>query len=616
MFQKKVNLFLAALCVAGSCIAQVSSDQVQQTDSATVVTQDNSKKEKVPKKMRAMGQPSISAAKAPKVPYRFMVNVHTGAGLFSYFGDVMDRDGTNIHRLGNRFAFHGGVGGNPTNWLDLNLDVIYGTLNGNENEFGLHRNFEARTLGIGVNAVYNFRNIIRDQRYLTPYLTVGVAYADYKPMTDSIGVWRDAKGVDHSYRYHYWEQGGLHAYPETSSQPQDGTPIGIVDRDYQYETPFYADPVRSVVFPIGGGLDLNVSRKIVFRLGVTYFLTLTDKIDGRDDPTVDGKGTDGYLYTNMSVMFKFDPFKKKAKKEVINDQYFFDFTDVETADSDGDGIKDFMDDCSGTPKGITVNSRGCPADTDGDGIFDYMDKQEASPPGAVVDANGVAVSYQKIYEQFGKDTVSIKHSDVTLDWLFASPVKDPKYTVHVGTFTNNDIPTQLKMRLEQLTGLVERRVNDSVSVFTLGTYESFTEAEQTQNILRESGIQGVYGSVEQVVEKTALDMRKTPTAVTVREQKVKDPDVLAYGVELREYRLRIELDKLSKLIAQYGVQMTNTTGGMKVYTIGAFKTYDEAVRLQKEVEGLGVKNPTIAARFNGRQVELDEAKKLEGTLPK
>src|ERR1017187_8213348 len=61
-------------------------------------------------------------------------------------------------------------------------------------------------------------------------------------------------------------------------------------------------------------------------------------------------------------------------------------------DTDEDGVKDSKDNCPGTPKGVKVDSEGCPVDTDKDGIPDYLDKEPNSPKGAVVDANGVAQS--------------------------------------------------------------------------------------------------------------------------------------------------------------------------------------------------------------------------------
>ena len=57
-------------------------------------------------------------------------------------------------------------------------------------------------------------------------------------------------------------------------------------------------------------------------------------------------------------------------------------------DADGDGVTDDKDKCPGTPAGVSVDGSGCPMDADGDGVADYMDKCPGTPPGAAVDANG------------------------------------------------------------------------------------------------------------------------------------------------------------------------------------------------------------------------------------
>jgi len=57
-------------------------------------------------------------------------------------------------------------------------------------------------------------------------------------------------------------------------------------------------------------------------------------------------------------------------------------------DTDGDGVYDYLDKCPGTPKGVKVDSSGCPLDTDGDGVYDYLDKCPGTPKTAKVDADG------------------------------------------------------------------------------------------------------------------------------------------------------------------------------------------------------------------------------------
>jgi OOP family OmpA-OmpF porin len=57
-------------------------------------------------------------------------------------------------------------------------------------------------------------------------------------------------------------------------------------------------------------------------------------------------------------------------------------------DSDGDGVIDSLDQCPGTPQGVTVDAKGCPLDSDGDGVYDYLDKCPNTLAGAKVDSRG------------------------------------------------------------------------------------------------------------------------------------------------------------------------------------------------------------------------------------
>jgi len=60
-------------------------------------------------------------------------------------------------------------------------------------------------------------------------------------------------------------------------------------------------------------------------------------------------------------------------------------------DTDSDGIPDYKDECPDTPKGAKVDSVGCPLDTDSDGVPDYRDKCPNTPPNTKVDENGCEI---------------------------------------------------------------------------------------------------------------------------------------------------------------------------------------------------------------------------------
>lgn len=58
------------------------------------------------------------------------------------------------------------------------------------------------------------------------------------------------------------------------------------------------------------------------------------------------------------------------------------------SDRDGDGVSDALDNCPGTPAGVSVDRNGCPLDGDRDGVADYLDNCPGTPAGVAVDRNG------------------------------------------------------------------------------------------------------------------------------------------------------------------------------------------------------------------------------------
>ncbi len=64
-------------------------------------------------------------------------------------------------------------------------------------------------------------------------------------------------------------------------------------------------------------------------------------------------------------------------------------------DSDSDGIADLQDKCPNTPKGVAVDSVGCPLDFDKDGVPDLQDKCPNTPKGVAVDSVGCPLDFDK-----------------------------------------------------------------------------------------------------------------------------------------------------------------------------------------------------------------------------
>jgi hypothetical protein len=606
-----LSLLLMVAFLAPSMAQEKTNDNATETSKEKPAEQKPEKEKKIKSK---------SKGPKAKVPYRFMANVHGGVGLMNYFGDLRDNTGTTVHRVGTHAGYTFGIGANVTNYLEVNLSGMISKLSWNQNisNHDLPRNFQSKNFAVTAELVYNFQNIIRNPIGITPFVSIGAGYADFDIYSD-LQTTVNVNGTDVTYDYYYWDDNLIRNQSQSSPASDD---LIVLERDYEYETKVTADaPIVTYTIPVGLGFDFNANRNVALRLGAWYYFTGTDRIDNVEGGSTPLISNDGFIFTSMSLFFKFDPFKKKAPKvdEAAGADYA-GIAEIVDGDEDGDGVSDLNDKCGGTPKGLVVDDNGCPADGDQDGIPDYRDKELKTTPGRIVDANGVAISYKDIYNTYGSDTISLKRSEVNQKWLFSQKQANPDYTVHVGTYTNYDIPTQIKLRLAKMEDLVEHKVNDSISVFTLGNFNTFEEAEKRQNELIESGIDEAFGVNSDYIPEVGVDLgvvgfdeaAKQPKGIALDE--IEDVDVLQYGVELKEYRLRIELDKLSRLIAKYGVEMKTTEGGLKIYTIGAFDNLKDAEDLKREVSSLGVKNPEVTARLNNKLITLEEAQEKEAEL--
>jgi OmpA-OmpF porin, OOP family len=138
---------------------------------------------------------------------------------------------------------------------------------------------------------------------------------------------------------------------------------------------------------------------------------------------------------------------------------------TEQADSDHDGVPDAMDQCPGTPKGVSVDSHGCPKDSDHDGVFDYLDRCPNTPAGERVDSNGCPVSKPTatksavvtaggtwIYKgvQFETNSADLKPSSIpVLDEIAAGLKEQPNLRLEIQGHTDNRGSRRLNARLSQ-----------------------------------------------------------------------------------------------------------------------------------------------------------------------
>ncbi len=81
-------------------------------------------------------------------------------------------------------------------------------------------------------------------------------------------------------------------------------------------------------------------------------------------------------------------------------------------DTDGDGVPDRKDDCPDTPRGATVDEKGCPSDSDGDGVLNGLDKCPDTPKGDRVGPHGCSCDVSR-QVQFAFDSAELTDAGKT-----------------------------------------------------------------------------------------------------------------------------------------------------------------------------------------------------------
>ncbi len=158
---------------------------------------------------------------------------------------------------------------------------------------------------------------------------------------------------------------------------------------------------------IGAGVQYKINKKFNIQLEDRYTFPSDGYLDGTiygkplGNTVATGRVTDAINYFSFSVNYNL-----KTKKKSVEPLYWINPLDHAYSelsyprhmilpnpvlpDEDNDGITDQFDKCPKTPKGVAVDSHGCPLDTDGDGVPDYKDKQLITPTECQpVDADGV-----------------------------------------------------------------------------------------------------------------------------------------------------------------------------------------------------------------------------------
>jgi OOP family OmpA-OmpF porin len=126
-------------------------------------------------------------------------------------------------------------------------------------------------------------------------------------------------------------------------------------------------------------------------------------------------------------------------------------------------VLDGLDACANTPKGATVDAKGCPTDADGDGVWDGLDQCPDTPAGLKVDDKGcpteVAGRETELLEtgmvrienvQFDEGQATIKaESYPSLDVVGLLLKSWPQLTIEIGGHTDSKGSSVANLKLSQ-----------------------------------------------------------------------------------------------------------------------------------------------------------------------
>lgn len=557
----------------------------------------------------------------------FKPRLGLGLGMFTFYGDIASNH-KGFHPTVSRIGYDISITNPLTDYLDIKFYVMWGTLGASERTLTRNENFQSDITTGGLILNYNFENLLKKDRVVSPYIGVGIESVEFLSKTDL----KDAQGNF----YHYWSDGTIRDLAE--DDPLAATANEIY-RDYTYETDLRelnADnlgdyPERTLAIPLQAGANFHLGERVKFRVGTSMHFTMTDLIDnltGESTGNRSGtKGNDKFLYTSFALTYdlKYKKFGGASSGGGSRKNKFDPLIcEIDLLDSDEDGVVDFCDSCQNTLKEhLPVNKNGCPLDSDGDLIPDFRDDEKNSPPGAIVDAKGVAQNDQDFYQKYIRytDTTGLygdenyivekvetetlgKSSDMVGPVKFK--LKSPKeYAVIIGVDTTLISPEDMSTILQyRQFRMIEE---ETTTYFILGGEESIEDIARLVNSLNEKGIK--HGGIVEItpskdggngVDVTPIDPATIPTNVT---ELAEFPEGTVYRVQIGAFRTQLS----RKVFADVPnlSQIKGSDGLTRIYA-GEFTSAEEAATRKIDMVAKGYKSAFIVAYQGGSRVKLQE----------
>lgn len=544
--------------------------------------------------------------------------IEIGIGRMAFYGDVGNNFRTYNPLVGNIGA-HFKLGAPLYYFLDFDAYALYGRLSMSETTGNRYLNFSSEMRVMGAGLSYNFRNFLKPNSAIAPYISVGVAGFEFLSKTDLFN--------GDGNRYHYWNDGTIRNIAETAPNAHEAIEI---QRDYTYESDIRklnedelgVYPERSWAIPVGVGATLNLTDHLQLRLGAEMFFTFTNHIDGvTEESSGNRQGSsqnDWFLYTNAGISYNFEMQKSEKRK---HDPVFADPEMLAQAydDEDADGVSDFFDRCPNTPAGVQIDEYGCPVDTDGDGVPDYLDDEPDTPKDAFVDADGVAISDEYFLNSYlfwidsVYDTQYLTSRIETASLPRTKKTERPKRkSYHVKALGSDNMSSEM---IEKLLSIPDVKAveQDGETLYLIGHYTELYKAAERKLNLEADGLDGIVVADEDgrivdlsdEAEPVIADLRRITDVDESYKDVLDDPTMdVVYRVQIGAFEKPLSRDifsDVSELIVIHGED------GLTRYVSGSFTRLQPAADHKVDLLLEGFEGAFITAYRGGKRISLTEA---------
>ncbi|MEQ8909340.1 MAG: DUF6089 family protein [Vicingaceae bacterium] len=555
-----------------------------------------------------------------------------GVGSIGFYGDLNDRDyGSPIK---NNAAVNLYLIQPATSYLNVRFEFMLGKLREEERSRQRNVNFESDIRAGALLFEYNFDHFLPKERKVTPFIATGIEAVEYNPKTDLLAY--------NGEPYNYWRDGSIRNLPENSPQADQAV---IIRRDYSYETDIreagfngstdYLE--RAFAIPVNAGVTMHLNSQFNFRVQSTIHFTFTDYIDGITPSTsqayVDQKAgnsrNDFFVVSGVSLSYNFQKVEAAEPFERFDDAPIDYRNSGNTEDFDQDGVIDLIDNCPNTPRGIQVDTLGCPVDTDKDGIPDYKDEEINTEYPEFANAQGVEMSDEMIYKSY------LQYIDSTLEYAevierdFTGGKKKNRvsYRVKIEEHEKGSNPEDMS-KLLSLSDLAKIDQGNK-TVYTVGNYSTLTAAENRAAQMKQKGFDnsavlqrntnGDYLPVSNEVprveenreatkdesqnkapakseEATETNNESVTTTTATEEQK----EEVVFRVQLGAFKNEPTEEAFRSIPNLFVVE----SGGYYRYMSGAFDNFEDAAKHKVKMVVKGYKGSFVVAYKKGKRVTL------------